>query len=97
MPDGNQDAAESHVPIQIVRNEVPQALQRQLARGICAAIGSREGLWEVDITSELEANAWDLEIMGPDNFYWARRFSGGERDVEVISEAVRAAVLDQAA
>lgn len=97
MSDGNQDAPEYYVPIEIVRNEVPQALQRQLARGICAAIGNRKGLWEVDITSELEANAWDLEIMGPDNFHWARRFSGEDRDVEVISEAIRAAILDQAA
>jgi hypothetical protein len=85
------------VPIQIVRNEVPQRIQRQLAAGIFSAIGSREGLWEVDIESELQANAWDIEIIGPDNFYWARRFSGKDRDVEVISEAIRAAVLDRAA
>jgi hypothetical protein len=85
------------VPIQIVRNEVPLALQRALAEGISSAIGSRKGLWEVDITSELEANAWDCEVAGPDNFHWARRFSGGDRDIDVISEAIRAAVIDQAA
>jgi len=43
------------------------------------------------------ANAWDIEIFGPGNFHWARRFSGEDRDVDVISEAVHAAVLDQAA
>jgi len=96
-PGGNQDASKYDVPIQIVRNEVPQALQRSLATGISSAIGSRKGLWEVDIESELEANAWDVEIMGPHNFHWARRFSGEDRDAEVISEAVRAAVLEQAA
>jgi hypothetical protein len=68
-----------------------------LAQGISSAIGRRSGLWEVDITSELQASAWDIEIFGPDNFYWARRFSGEDRDVEVISEAIRSAVLDQAA
>jgi len=97
FPDGNQDAAQWDVPIQIIRNEVPQALERQLATGISSAIGSRKGLWEVDITSEREANAWDVEIVGPDNFHWARRFSGEDRDVEVISEAIRAAVVDLAA
>ena len=83
--------------IQFVRNEVPQALQGPLAAGISSAIGNRDGLWEIDITSELQANAWDIEIFGPDNFYWARRFSGEDRDVQVISEAIRAAVLEQAA
>lgn len=85
------------MPIQIVRNEVPQALQPQLAAGISAAIGRRKGLWEVDITSELEANAWDIEIIGPHNFHWARRFSGEDRDVDVISLAIRAAVPRRAA
>ncbi len=85
------------MPVQIIRNEVPNALQRLLENGISAAISNRRGLWEVDITSELEANAWDVEITGPHNFYWARRFSGEDRDIDVISEAVRAAVLDQAA
>ena len=85
------------MPIQVVRNEVPSASQEELTRGIFSAIGSRDGLWEVDITCELEANAWDIEIMGPNDFYWARRFSGEDRDTEVISAAIHAAVLDQAA
>ena len=83
--------------IEIVRNEVPLAQQQPLAAGISSAIGHRRGLWEVDITSELQANAWDIEVFGPKNFYWARRFSGRDRDVEVITEAIRSAVLEQAA
>ena len=94
---GNNRAASVLMAIQIIRNEVPLALQRPLAQGISSAIGNRSGLWEVDITSELEANAWDIELFGPDTFYWARRFSGKDRDVEVISAAIRAAVLEQAA
>jgi hypothetical protein len=86
-----------HMPIQIVRNEVPQALQESIVKGVFSAIGNRAGLWEVDIISDLNANAWDVEVVGPDNFYWARRFSGEDRDAEVISEAIRSAVHDQAA
>jgi hypothetical protein len=85
------------VPIQIVRNEVPAKLQDSLAAGIRTALGRRHGLWEIDITSELEANAWDVEIIGPAKFYWARRFSGEDRDVEVIAEAIRDAVAHRAA
>lgn len=55
------------------------------------------GIWQVALTSEPEANAWDVELRGPNKFYWSRRFSGGDRDADVISEAVRSAVLDQAA
>jgi len=85
------------MPVQIVRNEVPAGVQQSLAAGIFSAIGDRPGLWEVDITSELKANAWDIEVFGPNNFYWARRFSGLDRDAQVISEAIRNAVYEQAA
>jgi hypothetical protein len=85
------------MPIEIVRNEVPQALQQSVAKGIFSAIGNREGLWEIDITSELKAHAWDVEIFGPNNFYWARRFSGKDRDADVIAAAIRDAVVPRAA
>ncbi len=85
------------MPVEIVRNEVPQALQERVARGIFSAFGDREELWEIDITSELKAHAWDVEIFGPNNFHWARRFSGEDRDADVIAAAIRDAVLAQAA
>jgi hypothetical protein len=85
------------MPVQIVRNEVPKRFQQPVAVGIFSAIGDRQGLWEVDITSELRANAWDVEVFGPNNFHWARRFSGLDRDAQVISEAIRNAVYEQAA
>ena len=85
------------MPVQIVRNEVRQGLQQSVATGIFSAIGNRAGLWEVDITSDLKANAWDVEVFGPNDFHWARRFSGEDRDAGVISEAIRSAVIDQAA
>ncbi len=85
------------MPINIVRNEVPQKVATSLARAIAAALSDRAGLWEVDITAELKAHAWDIEVFGPNGFYWARRFSGEDRDAEVIAEAIRSAALEQAA
>ena len=86
-----------HMPIEIVRNEVPQSVQADVVRGIFSAIGNRRGLWEVDITSELRANAWDVEVFGPRDFYWARRFSGEDRDPQIIAAAIRDAVHARAA
>jgi hypothetical protein len=85
------------MPIEIVRNEVPQQVQQEVAQAICVGIGNRPGLWEIDITSELKANAWDVEIFGPGNFYWAQRFSGRERDPEVMTRAIQSAVHARAA
>lgn len=85
------------MPIQIVRNELPHPVQTAVARGISSAIGNRSGLWEIDIASDANANAWDVEVFGPNSFHFARRFSGEDRDAEVVSEAIRSAVLDQAA
>lgn len=85
------------MPIEIVRNEVPQHLQREVSAAVKSGLGSRRGLWEIDITSELKAHAWDIEIFGPGSFYWARRFSGEDRDPQVIAEAIRDAVRAQAA
>ena len=83
--------------VQIIRNETPQRLQRAVSEGIITAIGDRPGIWEVDIAAALSAHAWDVEVFGPNNFYWTRRFSGEDRDPEVIREAVRDAVRVQAA
>ena len=85
------------MPVEIKRNELPPVLRDTVAKGIFSAIGDGQGIWQVLLTSEPEANAWDVEVQGPNNFPWSRRFSGGDRDADVISEAVRSAVLDQAA
>jgi hypothetical protein len=83
--------------VEIQRNELPPLVRETVAKGIFSAISDSQGIWNVELTSEPEANAWDVEVQGPNNFHWARRFSGGDRDADVISEAVRIAVLDQAA
>ena len=85
------------MPIEIVRNEVPERFRSAVVRGIFSAIGNRRGLWEIDITCEARANAWDIELFGPRNFYWARRFSGKDRDPDVITAAIHDAVAAKAA
>jgi len=83
--------------VKIMRNEAPQNVREAVANGIFSAIGNLTGHWDVDITSESTANAWDVEIFGPQNFHWARRFSGEDRDPDVVAAAVRDAVIDQVA
>ena len=83
--------------VQIKRNELPTSVRETVARTISSAIGVAEGVWQLDLTSEPSANAWDIEVYGPQKFHWARRFSGEDRDAHVIAEAVRDAVMGQAA
>jgi hypothetical protein len=83
--------------VRIKRNELPANIRESVAKAISSAIGNRRGMWEVDMTAEPLANAWDVELCGPSKFHWARRFSGEDRDAEVISAAVRDAVMGQAA
>jgi hypothetical protein len=83
--------------IRIRRNELPEEVRESIAEGISSAIGKNKGVWALDLTSEPAANAWDVEVYGPYKFHWARRFSGEDRDAEVISAAVRSAVTDHAA
>jgi hypothetical protein len=83
--------------VEIMRNELPGKARESVAKGISSVIGDRDGVWQIDLASDPEANAWDIELSGPDHFHWARRFSGEDRDADVISEAIRSALLDQAA
>jgi hypothetical protein len=83
--------------VEIKRNELPVNVREAIAGTISSAIGNRKGDWLVDITSEPLANAWDVEVYGPERFHWARRFSAEDRDTDVIFEAVLTAVQDRAA
>ena len=85
------------MPVVIQRNDLLPDLRESVVKEIVSAIGERKGIWLLDMTSEPPANAWDIEVFGPNRFHWARRFSGEDRDGEVISEAIRNAVLEQAA
>jgi hypothetical protein len=57
-----------------------------------STIGHLFGDWVVFVSTDPLNNAWDVSVIGPDRFHWERRFSGLDRDVEVISEAVRASL-----
>jgi hypothetical protein len=82
--------------VQIQRNELPPDVRESVAQGILSGIGDPAGIWLVKMTSEKTAYAWDIEVQGPNGFHWARRFSAEDRDAEVISEAIRSAVLESA-
>ena len=77
-----------HVHSSGVSADVRQAV----AEAVIAAIGDRQGDWEVSIATDPDNNAWDVEIQGPNRFQWSRRFSGEDRDSTVISVAVNDAV-----
>ena len=85
------------MPVEIKHNELPPLLRDTVVKGIFSAIGASQGIWQVELLSEPEANAWDVEVQGPNHFHWSRRFSGADRDADVIAAAVRSAALDQAA
>jgi hypothetical protein len=78
--------------ITVVTNELPRTVRRSVAETIVSALGSAEGDWKVSLASDAKNNAWDVEVSGPDKFHWARRFSGDDRDAEVIVEAMRSAM-----
>jgi hypothetical protein len=67
-------------------------IREAIAAAVIAAVGGRDGDWEVSITSDVVNNAWDVEIQGPNLFHWSRRFSGEDRDTTVISAAVNDAI-----
>ena len=83
--------------VHIQRNDLPADARESVSTGVLSVIGEVEGVWQISMTSEPAANAWDIEVQGPNEFHWERRFSGGDRDAEVISEAVRSAVLERVA
>ena len=82
------------MPITVVTNELPRTIRRSVAETIVSVLGSAEGNWKVSLTSDQQNNAWDVEVSGPEKFHWTQRFSGADRDAEVIVEAMRAALKE---
>jgi hypothetical protein len=71
---------------------VSAEVRQSVAEAVITAVGDREGDWEVSIAEDSANNAWDVEVDGPNQFYWSRRFSGEDRDNNVISAAVNDAI-----
>src|SRR5436190_8882936 len=80
------------MPITVVTNELPRTIRRSVAETIVSTLGSAEGDWKVSLTADTENQAWDVEVAGPDKFHWMRRFSGDDRDTEVIVQAMGSAL-----
>jgi hypothetical protein len=83
------------MPVKVIANDLPKALRRSVAGSITAVLPVNGEEWTVAMTSDAVNRAWDIEIRGPGSFEWSRRFSGADRDGEVIAEAIRSAIEPQ--
>ena len=80
------------MPLKVITNELPRSVRRSVAETIEAETIDARGEWTASMKPAPNNNAWDVEVTGPDRFHWSRRFSGKDRDGEVIAEAIRSAV-----
>jgi hypothetical protein len=78
----------------IVKNDLPRGLRRSVAARISSVLPNGKDGWKVSLTADPRNHAWDVEVSGPRKFHWERRFSGDDRDAEVIAESIRAALQD---
>lgn len=75
------------MPTHVVQNDLPRTLRQAVADAIAELLPDDDMDWSISMTSDAENNAWDVEVQGP-QFHWTRRFSGKDRDSDVIAEAV---------
>ena len=80
------------MPIIVATNELPRTVRKSITEKIVSTLSNADGDWKISLVSDDANNAWDVEATGPDHFHWERRFSGDDRDAEVIAEAIRSAV-----
>ena len=77
------------MPIKVIATDLPKRLRESVAHSIQTALSEARGEWTASIKSDPRNNAWDVEVTGPRRVHWERRFSGDDRDADVISEAIR--------
>ena len=77
--------------VKVFAEDLPKSIRVPVANAIQATLSENDGPWTVFITSDPRNNAWDVEVAGPQRAHWERRFSGEDRDGEVIAEAIRSA------
>lgn len=80
------------MPVTVMTKELPHTTREAVARKIKTSLSQARGDWMVSITPDPRNNAWDVEVRGPRNSHWERRFSGDDRDGEVIAEAIRSGI-----
>ena len=76
------------MPVSIRAGELKTEEQEQLTKAVSSRFGDLTGEWMVFVSTDPLNNAWDASLIGPGSFHWERRFSGFDRDVDVIAEAM---------
>src|SRR5579862_9487796 len=80
------------MPARIEWNNMPKAVREPVAQAISDGIGQRPEDWTVQVGETDGSDAWDVRIEGPNDFVWAHRFEGAERDATIIGNSVRVAI-----
>jgi hypothetical protein len=80
------------MPVRIEWNNIPKAVREPLAEAISDAVRQRNEDWVFKISQPDTVDAWDVRIEGPNEFTWAHRFEGAERDSVIIANSVRIAI-----
>ena len=80
------------MPVTVVTKELPSTTREAVAGKIRRRLSETKGDWMVSIKPDARNNAWDVEVSGPRKSHWERRFSGDDRDGEVIAEAIRSGI-----
>ena len=80
------------MPVTVMTKELPSTAREAVANRIRRTLSETKGDWMVHIRPDSRNNAWDVEVNGPGKSHWERRFSGDDRDGEVIAEAIRSGI-----
>jgi hypothetical protein len=78
--------------VTFMTKELPRTTRETVAGKIRRTLSETKGDWMVSIRPDPRNNAWDVEVSGPQKSHWERRFSGEDRDGEVIAEAIRTGI-----
>jgi hypothetical protein len=81
--------------VTIMTKELPHTA-RNVAGKIRRTLSAAKGDWMVSIRPDPRSNAWNVEVNGPQKSHWERRFSGEDRDGEVIAEAIKSGIESSA-
>jgi hypothetical protein len=78
--------------VTVMTKELPHTTRETVAGKIRRTLSATKGNWMVSIRPDPRNNAWDVEVNGPQKSHWERRFSGEDRDGEVIAKAIKSGI-----